>query len=311
MNNYDVPSNAEIFMLMPGVLIYRNFFKNYENVLDFFKKSENKNFNKFLMEDFYKWGKYGIMTEVNSHPFNHTLFKSDYVIDNKIKEKEKEIFSNIVSTYNFIKNNYLKKYANSNIWPSFYNKVNLMNEFDNTKIAFLKYELEEMFLNDQGQKIKDIRPVGSVFHTDVFKQDMDSKGSKLIFTVMMYLNDDYDGGEICFLSEDGQNVIGYKPKAGDIVAFPSCEPFWHGVLSFLKNDRYAIRANYFIDFDGSDEWHKNNFIAMEGKVNYILPITWLAENGKNFKTGVNGPDEYFVKGPPVILNDSDMEKINL
>lgn len=55
---------------------------------------------------------------------------------------------------------------------------------------------------------------------------------------LIYLNDDYDGGEIYFPEHD----ILIKPKYGDLVIFP-CH-FLHEVKQVLLNDRYTIPLFY-------------------------------------------------------------------
>lgn len=52
---------------------------------------------------------------------------------------------------------------------------------------------------------------------------------------VIYLNDDYDGGEIYFPDQD----IDFKPKAGTVVFFPSNNMFIHGVREILSGYRYT------------------------------------------------------------------------
>lgn len=52
---------------------------------------------------------------------------------------------------------------------------------------------------------------------------------------IVYLNDDYEGGEIFFPDYD----ISIKPKAGDLVAFPDNENFRHGVNKITSGTRYT------------------------------------------------------------------------
>jgi hypothetical protein len=81
----------------------------------------------------------------------------------------------------------------------------------------------------------------------------------------MYLNDDYDGGEVSFkVFQDESNDPDaeyvrhmYKPESGDVTIFPSRAPYYHGVRSVHNGIKYFIRSFYMYDYDGSEEWHAN------------------------------------------------------
>lgn len=55
-------------------------------------------------------------------------------------------------------------------------------------------------------------------------------------SILLYLNDDYEGGELVF---PNQNIM-IKPKTGMLVAFPSNHHFVHGVNPVTKGTRYAM-----------------------------------------------------------------------
>lgn len=59
-------------------------------------------------------------------------------------------------------------------------------------------------------------------------------------SMVLYLNDDYEGGEIVFPKQ----AISIKPRKGMLVAFPSNHHFLHGVNPVTSGDRYAI-VNWF------------------------------------------------------------------
>jgi hypothetical protein len=54
-------------------------------------------------------------------------------------------------------------------------------------------------------------------------------------TTLIYLNDDYEGGEIYF----PEHGISIKPEAGDLVCFPDNENYVHGVMPVISGTRYA------------------------------------------------------------------------
>jgi len=55
-------------------------------------------------------------------------------------------------------------------------------------------------------------------------------------TMIFYLNDDYEGGELEFTKLQ----ITYKPKKGDIIAFPSYYEYSHRVHPIKQGTRYAL-----------------------------------------------------------------------
>jgi len=70
-------------------------------------------------------------------------------------------------------------------------------------------------------------------HTDGYDGDTD-----LVFSLVCYLNEDYEGGEIVF---PNQNIT-VKPKKGSLIMFPSQEPFVHQVNEVKAGYRYMSTA---------------------------------------------------------------------
>jgi len=102
------------------------------------------------------------------------------------------------------------------------------------------------------------------FHTDRDPRTEDQPGCKPLLTITMYLNDDYEGGDIHYAVFNGtyndfstsennlipnegyvlQDSFAYKPKAGDVIIFPSGIPFYHGVHKVTKGQKYVIRCHF-------------------------------------------------------------------
>lgn len=53
-------------------------------------------------------------------------------------------------------------------------------------------------------------------------------------SIVIYLNDDYEGGNICF-PEQGLDI---KPKAGSMIIFPSYPPYYHDPKPVTKGTKY-------------------------------------------------------------------------
>jgi len=65
--------------------------------------------------------------------------------------------------------------------------------------------------------------------------------SDLAFSIVVYLNDTYEGGEIHFPNQN----IKIKPSAGSLIMFPSHEPFLHEVLPIISGNRYMMPISVF------------------------------------------------------------------
>ena len=59
-----------------------------------------------------------------------------------------------------------------------------------------------------------------------------------IMSAVLYLNDDYQGGELHF-KEQGITI---KPEAGSIVIFPSVAPFYHESKEIISGNKYMCPA---------------------------------------------------------------------
>jgi len=61
---------------------------------------------------------------------------------------------------------------------------------------------------------------------------------------ILYLNDNYEGGELHFPGIDGLNI---KPETGDIIVFPSTYTYQHESIPLLQGTKYVVLA--FTDFE--------------------------------------------------------------
>jgi hypothetical protein len=100
------------------------------------------------------------------------------------------------------------------------------------------------------------------YHTDFSVKDAERPGENFLITCNIYFNDDYEGGEVIF--SIGQKLISYKPKAGDIIIFPSGsplfpgdEPYFHAV-GIVKNGNKFFSRNFIKYINpGTAEWLEN------------------------------------------------------
>ena len=67
--------------------------------------------------------------------------------------------------------------------------------------------------------------------------------NNLEFGCVIYLNDNYDGGEIFYPELN----IKYKPKAGSLICHPSKSPYLHEVLPVYNGNRFII--SFFVEYE--------------------------------------------------------------
>lgn len=65
--------------------------------------------------------------------------------------------------------------------------------------------------------------------------------TELAYSLVTYLNDDYEGGEIHFKNHN----ITLKPDAGSLIIFPSQEPYIHEVKPIISGTRYMSPASIY------------------------------------------------------------------
>lgn len=238
--------------LMPNVLVYRDVFENINDVVDLIKKTEE---DSNLIGAWENWSALGKMKLL----FLHDL--DNYSLSNS----QKYIISEIYDSYYFVLKDYIKTRTDFKIWPDYIKNWNLNsnNNFIESEIGLLKHDASNEDL------------LAMHYHTDSHEWDKESAGKHFMITVTIYPNDDYDNGEISFFKEDTKEILKYKPKAGDIVVFPSVWPYFHGVYPAKKHPKYLIRMFLFYNYEGSNEWHNN--LIKYGKEE------WLRMEEENFK----------------------------
>lgn len=75
---------------------------------------------------------------------------------------------------------------------------------------------------------------GQQMGNHVDNQDYNDSFQKLSFSLVFYINDDYEGGEIEF-KEQGIKI---KPEAGSLIMFPSVAPYYHRAHIITAGNKY-------------------------------------------------------------------------
>ena len=133
----------------------------------------------------------------------------------------------------------------------------LMDTFPISVSAFSSFQLRKIY-------------GATKIHIDgIFRRElMDERGflspnDMRELTVIIGLNDDYEGGEVDFVM--GDKLVKYKPEAGDLLVFPSGhpdylteegKPYLHGVMPSYKNNKFLSRMYWQKYQKGTDEWYE-------------------------------------------------------
>jgi len=109
------------------------------------------------------------------------------------------------------------------------NKNNIVNKINNILKAISE---ENLYLTGIENLIYSADK-GMPIHFDDSPENLETNTH---YGLVLYLNDDYDGGELYYPKLE----IEYKPKCGDLVIHPGTEEYTHGVRDIYNGTRYAI-----------------------------------------------------------------------
>ncbi len=214
--------NFEKVVVAPQIVIYKNIFNNNNKVIEYLE-SNTKNSSIMPWEE---WFNHGYRT------------KSFYNKNNKDNDQS-EILKQIADIFEFIKTDYFNDFEKEKgIWPEWIKDWDSLRKLNDEYIVdYFKYDWQKSLDN------MEIKPDGNImnYHVDEFPIEGIEKTERNVVTINFYLNDNYDGGEICAYDSLSNMSYKYKPKAGDAVVMPSTVPFYHAVKEFKNNDRYFFR----------------------------------------------------------------------
>ena len=221
-------------ILYDKVTVYNNYIKNTESYKQLLIDSENNLEKDIYFSEWGPWYELGTMMNIGMLNKNETI--NILPSDTEYIKLQKQFMQEISEAFFVTTEDYI------NEWGITYQK------WARSGLSICKYipTIE-----------KNLQHMALQYHTDTHHFNEDSPGNKFAVTCTMYLNDDYDGGEISFLDESEGKIVKYKPKAGDVLVFPSGEPYYHGIHQVYNGDRYIIRTWWYEDFPGTKEWHEN------------------------------------------------------
>jgi signal peptidase I len=228
-----------------NIYVYKGLLPNCKNMVDTFVNAESDPESTLLFKDWKPWSRFGtyISTLGGQLLDERKLFEDDPIFI-----KEDLIIKEIKDAFKYATDQFLLDHG-----------LSVESDWKTMGPSISKYSHKNSNKNESG-----IKGLEMVYHTDYVTLEEEWPGDKFILTCTMYLNDDYEGGEITFILPN-KEILDYKPKAGDVLVFPSGHPellsdngkYIHGVKTVKNKDKYLIRTFYQKPFAGSKAWHEN------------------------------------------------------
>lgn len=188
------------------------------------------------------WYNYGTKTFISNKQPNLNILNEDIEFAYKFRDH----FSSVLTQ---VFNDYRSEWSNSGYWAEYINDWSI-KDIESQDGRFV-YSVTEVLKHS----IFPEKEFALHFHTDSHEHRIESPRQQQVITFTLYLNDNYDGGEIQFIDENNEKLITYKPKAGDITVFPSGPPYWHSALSVKEGDnKYFFRLFMLWEHPGTKEW---------------------------------------------------------
>jgi len=233
-------------VVSPQIVIYQNAIESSNEIINYLEGNPRGIFNPW--QDWYSQG-----YRTNLFIDKNNLYKHE----DKELNRQNYIILNLINSFEKIVSDYFNDFGQSKgMWPSFiknWNKIKYRHDIYN--IDFFKYEYDKVKKNYKYENNNLLLE----YHVDEFINL--NKKEKHVVTVNFYLNDDYEGGEICMYDSISKKVYRYKPKAGDVVIMPSTSPFYHAVKYFHNKDRYFCRI--FVDYNDDSIINDSDNIILE------------------------------------------------
>ncbi len=244
-----------------GILLFPNVLKNPKKTYDFIldsKINDDPYFGKDIWHLWLPWGNYS-----KAYPFQDKSYKDSDSYGAELQKECLDIFFNILKVYKekYFDDAFFEKYGIDKDIPTSLEELETRLKRGNNNHIMADMVIFETNLNATKDWQMDI-------HQDVSYW---WGGGTHFFNFNIYVNDDYEGGEIIFFKHEGiekfeytDSVSGkkgegwyiedhfvYKMKAGDGLIFPVDK--YHGVLPIINGG-----AKYYIRQFISAPSHKKN-----------------------------------------------------
>ena len=224
-------SDLEWEEIYPGIICYKNMLKNPNKAYETMKKSEELGTGQYFLKKWDPWSAFGTYSAPKDEIFDSNLILEQQFID------EKELDEEISVAYDKVISHYFNNISIDRILPkdAYFSGRSYCKYFNEIDVLKNKMTMQ--------------------YHTDYIISEREMPGPKFHTTCTFYINDNYDGGDVEFYING--DIINYKPKAGDLMVFPSGEPFFHGVKIIPTGNKFFVRNFVMFNYDGSSEWLAN------------------------------------------------------
>ena len=218
--------------LYDQVTVYQDAIKNTKDHIQMLKDSEFNIGGKFYFNEWQDW--YGIGTMMNIGMLYENSNPVNEFVNNDHAQKQLNFMIACRDAFFETTKDYMQEY-NVQL-PDWDPKP----EWARSGLSVCKYN-----------PTKNPEHLALEYHTDTHEFDAESPGQKFAVTCTMYLNDDYEGGELTFVMFG----VSYKPKAGDIVIAPSAYVYAHSADPVLDD---GIKYSFVLMTDRNEFAHRND-----------------------------------------------------
>jgi hypothetical protein len=216
--------------IYPGVICYRNMLKDPTKAYETMRKSEELASGDYYLSAWTPWSAFGTY----SQPKDGNSLTN--VLEQQFKD-EKDLDEEIRTAYDKAISHYFNNISIERTLPedAYFSGHSYCKYFNDVDVLKNKMTMQ--------------------YHTDFIVSEKDMPGPKFHTTCTFYINDNYDGGDVEFWVNG--DVTNHKPKAGDLMVFPSGEPFYHGVKTIPTGNKFFVRNFVMHSYEGSPEWIAN------------------------------------------------------
>jgi hypothetical protein len=242
--------------LYPLIHVYTGLLPNVSELMRTARKSFDSSNGQYYLNNWNDWFVFGKYTWANPNKDSKTLepmYRTEMDFCNTVEKANIAAMSHYVGVHNV-------PIPESVLMPT----CNYCMYYPNVVVAETKDDSLTMH-----------------YHTDFNIGEWYWPGEKFLITATTYFNDDYEGGEIHFCVDE--QIIKYRPQAGDILVFPSGsplfpgnKPYFHGVTE-IKNGHRLIARNFLkYTAEGTSDWYDGE--AKHGKEEWQIIAKEMAKN---------------------------------